>query len=47
MIDTGLGNIIWGSIEQGKKEGDKLALMIKDVRAESMKALVALESEKG
>lgn len=32
MIDTGMTNIINTSIDQGKKEGDKLALMIKDVK---------------
>ena len=31
FIDTGMGNMIKISIQQGKNEGDKLALMIKDV----------------
>jgi|688.fasta_scaffold1763921_2 hypothetical protein len=37
MIDTGITNIIKVSIEQGKKEGDKLALMIKEVRPVGLK----------
>lgn len=31
FIDTGMGNMIKISIQQGRDEGDKLALMIKDV----------------
>lgn len=33
FIDTGMANMIRISIQQGKNEGDKLALMIKDVSA--------------
>ena len=32
MVDSGVTGIIKVSIEQGKKEGDKLAQMIKDVK---------------
>lgn len=37
FIDTGMGNMIKISIQQGKNEGDKLALMIKDVSAVRLK----------
>ena len=31
FIDTGMGNMLKISVQQGKNEGDKLALMIKEV----------------
>lgn len=42
-MNIGISNIMKDSIEQGKKEGDELALMIEDVKSDKMKAIVKLK----
>ena len=43
LMNIGISNIMKDSIEQGKKEGDELALMIEDVKSDKMKAVVRLK----